>query len=383
MRKTIMMVTAVALLVGLWAAAASAADLIPEGMVISEIYRRGVGRPVGSVALSQGEVVIIHQGDAVGYRAVKGRDLFQKDTVVCRDKGRALLQMADGSRLTLASRTSLKLNSSVYSEKKKDRSSFFAMARGKARFWITKLVNFTRTEVRVKTPTAVVGVRGSDFVVAATETTTEVTTLGDTELEVSNQFQPEQPPTILEDFQQTVVEGQAPPTPPVDIDPEQAADIVQDVPTQPLDDGTLGAPEGGGGTQGQQQGAGGGTKSGTTGQGATGGTDEGTDEGTGGTDEGTGGTTGGSEGQQAAAPAEPGLSEPEPEIVIDQGALIPPEEIPDTSPPPPEPDVIETGGDTQQDPISDIQQTQDNTSQEVREDIVIEALPDFPATPQY
>ena len=341
MRKIIVMLTAVMLLVAFFPAAAGAEDLIPKGMVINDIYQRGIGHPVGTVALTQGDVVIIHRDDDVGYRARTGLDLFQADTVVCLEKGRAMVEMADGSRLTLASRTRLKVNRSLYDEAAKDRSSFFSMATGKARFWITKLISFKRTEVRVITPTAVVGVRGSDFVVAATQTATQVTTLGDTELEVVNQFLPEQPPLILNDFQQTSIEGQEPPTPAIDIDPAQVADIVQDVPVTPQDDGSFGPAQ---------------PSSGTAGTGAP--------------------AAGPTPGSGRAAPAAA-----EPEILVEEEALVAPEEVPDATPPP-ESMPIETAGSEPQEQLGTIQEIQDNTLPGIQDDAGHGPMPDFPKPPE-
>ncbi|MBW1891166.1 MAG: FecR domain-containing protein, partial [Deltaproteobacteria bacterium] len=59
--------------------------------------------------------------------------------------------MNDGSILSLASRTKLELNKSVYDQKKKSRSSFLNMVLGKARFLVVKLLKFKRTEFKVKT----------------------------------------------------------------------------------------------------------------------------------------------------------------------------------------------------------------------------------------
>ncbi|MFC1820225.1 hypothetical protein ACFLZG_03955 [Thermodesulfobacteriota bacterium] len=106
------------------------------------------------------------------------------------------------------------------------------MALGKARFLVKKLRDYRRSEFKVKTPTAVVGVRGSDFVVIATLTDTEVTSLEDTKLEVVNTEIPEEP-KYMEDFQRTLITTGEVPTIPETITPAEAEQTIQELPALP------------------------------------------------------------------------------------------------------------------------------------------------------
>jgi hypothetical protein len=110
------------------------------------------------------------------------------------------------------------------------RSTFINMALGKARFWAKKLANFRRSKFRVKSLTAVVGVRGSEWIQIvtkvpaplaaneevikvpalaanedATRFSTRVIALEDTILEVVSTAAPEELPVILKDFEQIEV----------------------------------------------------------------------------------------------------------------------------------------------------------------------------------
>ena len=162
---------------------APAATVLPQGLVMEEIYSPGRGRPVGIVQQVLGEVVIMHGDVLKGYRAKRGIRLYKGDTVMTPGYGRVRFKLNDGSILSLAAGTKLKLTRSVYDHKKKRRSSFLQMAFGKARFFVVKMLAFKRSEFRVKTPTAVCGVRGSDFILEATGMETIATALLDTELE--------------------------------------------------------------------------------------------------------------------------------------------------------------------------------------------------------
>jgi hypothetical protein len=155
------------LMVLLFCAPASAADLLPEDFVLEESFEPGYGPSVGRVVLVQGEVVILHAGEVHGYRAETDLPLYKGDTVVSLARGRIRISLNDQSVVTLASDTKLVITRSVYEPKKKIRSSFLRLTLGKALFWVKKLGNLRRSQVRVKSPTAVIGVRGTIFALDA------------------------------------------------------------------------------------------------------------------------------------------------------------------------------------------------------------------------
>jgi len=182
-----------------------AATVLPEGLIMEDTFRPGRGRPVGKVQQVQGDVVIMHGNVLKGYKAARGTRLYKDDTVMTLESGRVRFKLNDGSILSLASETKLKLTKSVYDKKKKRRSSFLQMALGKARFFVVKVLDFKRSEFKVKTPTAVCGVRGSDFILEATGAETIATALVDTELEFQSLEFIEETPTILKDFETSSV----------------------------------------------------------------------------------------------------------------------------------------------------------------------------------
>jgi len=162
----------------------SSEPLLPEGFKIEDTFKPGIGLPVGKVLLVQGEVVTIHQNESTGFYTKKDQSLFEGDKIVTLEKGRIRIKLNDGSIITLASETKIVINKSDYDPDKKGRSSFIGMDEGKARFLIKKMVDYKNDEFNVKTKTAVAGVRGSEFIITATEFLTEIITLKDTRLEV-------------------------------------------------------------------------------------------------------------------------------------------------------------------------------------------------------
>ncbi|MCP4105548.1 MAG: FecR domain-containing protein [Desulfobacteraceae bacterium] len=186
-------------------------SLIPKGLVIEDIFEPGIGKSVGTVKIVQGTAVIIHSNVSRGYLAKKGLPLFKGDTFITSAKSRARFELEDGSTITLASETKLVISESIYDPSSKSRSSFFRMSIGKARFIVRKLLGFKKSDFEVKTKTAIVGVRGSDFIINASPEQTVVITLENTVLQVTG-IADVSKPIMLKDYQKTVVELDALPT---------------------------------------------------------------------------------------------------------------------------------------------------------------------------
>ncbi|MBW2610799.1 MAG: FecR domain-containing protein [Deltaproteobacteria bacterium] len=202
--------------------AVSAVSLLPAGAVVADTFTPGFGAPIAKVQRVKGEVVVLHAHEAnKGYRVRPGLMLYKGDTIVTMKKGKVRFKMNDGSILSLASRTKLELNKSVYDQKKKSRSSFLNMAFGKARFLVAKLLKFKRSEFKVKTPTAVCGVRGSDFVIEASPQITSVTSFEKTTIEIASLKYPEAAPIVVPEFHTSKVYLGGRPTDPVKLTPEE------------------------------------------------------------------------------------------------------------------------------------------------------------------
>lgn len=228
---------------GVSVAMTDAGTLLPEDFKIADTYKHGIGKSVGRILLVQGDVIIIHQGESVGYRAQKGSPVYKMDSLVSLKKGRCLIRMNDQSRLTLASSTRLTINRAVFREDRRERSSYFKMAVGKARFWVTKISESKRAEFSVKAATAVVGVRGSDFQVEnvineaqiGAEAQTVVTAITpETIVDVTSTVNPELS-IRLEGLQQVTFFEHADPSDVADISPDDAADIMNEMPVNTED----------------------------------------------------------------------------------------------------------------------------------------------------
>jgi len=188
-----------------------AADQPLAGVEMQTDFAPGIGQAVGRISRVAGQVALVHKDDAKGYWAVEGLDLFENDTVTTLADGNAAFHLTDGSFVTMAPNSRMVIVKSVYAPEKTTRTNFIKMIKGTSRFVVKSFVEARRSEFKVKTATSVAGVRGSDFVIIASESMTEITTLADTRLEIASLAALDAAPVILTDFEQISVPLRMPP----------------------------------------------------------------------------------------------------------------------------------------------------------------------------
>lgn len=212
----------------LWGTMDANASGLPPGVSLRNGYLPSNKAQVGVVQRVQGEVFIIHSRDKSAYQAKKTFDIFEDDTLITGEGGKISFKLNDGSILSLRNNTRLVINQSIYDPDKQIRSSFFRMTVGKARFWVRKFTGFKQSDFQVETKTAVVGVRGSDFVVEATDRYTWVRSLEKTDLVVVSRIRPDQPSSRVTDFEEVLIMENALPSPAEEMTPEAVERIKQE-----------------------------------------------------------------------------------------------------------------------------------------------------------
>ncbi|MFH2045350.1 MAG: FecR family protein [Pseudomonadota bacterium] len=181
------------------------AENIPaKKIIIKDKFTPAPGPTIGKILYVKPNVIIIHSDKRCGYKAKKNLPLFSGDRLITQDTGRIEIGLNDGSTLILSPKTDMELSENVYDHQKKIRSSLINMYLGKARFLVTKLVKFRLSAFKVRTPTAIAGVRGSDFVITASPISTEIAALAKTSLEVASTKSPYNI-TFLSDFKKVSV----------------------------------------------------------------------------------------------------------------------------------------------------------------------------------
>lgn len=134
-------------------------------------------KPVGSVVSWMGDVLIYAQGSSKGRIVMTMEPVFKGDTVVTAKRSKAKLLMKDDSIISLAPLTRLVVKSYEFSEKKRKRVSYLKILSGTARGVINRFFSRKNSIFQIETPTAVVGVKGTDFIIKSTRGVTEVITI--------------------------------------------------------------------------------------------------------------------------------------------------------------------------------------------------------------
>ncbi|MBW1911350.1 MAG: FecR domain-containing protein [Deltaproteobacteria bacterium] len=140
--------------------------LLPPGVVVKPGFEVGKGVPVGKAQMVQGEALVVHKGESVAYYLKKDLPLFTGDMLVTKEKSRVSVILNDQSVFALAPVSKLVIDKSIYDPEKKKRTSRMSLWFGRARFMVAKITG--KSSYKVRTPTAVCGVRGSDFALAVT-----------------------------------------------------------------------------------------------------------------------------------------------------------------------------------------------------------------------
>lgn len=140
-------------------------SLIPAGIKIAKGFKPGTGKAIGTFKAIKGTVLAIHRDEKTAYILKKGNKLYTSDTLISEKQSKAQAKLNDGSFITLGPYTKIVFDKSVYDPSKPTRNSLLNLLFGKARFIVTKLANFRDSRFNIKTPTAVAGVRGSDFAI--------------------------------------------------------------------------------------------------------------------------------------------------------------------------------------------------------------------------
>ncbi len=138
-------------------------SLISAGVKIAEDFKPGKGKAIGTVKEIIGMVLTIHRDEKTAYILKKGNKLYTRDTLISEEQSKAQAELNDGSFITLGPYTKIVFDKSIYDPSKSTRNSLLNLLFGKARFIVTKLVNIRNSRFNVQTPTAISGVRGSDF----------------------------------------------------------------------------------------------------------------------------------------------------------------------------------------------------------------------------
>ena len=127
-------------------------------------------QPIGSISAIEGEVYLSHKGDTAAFQAIFGDSIYLYDHIQTEERSRVQILFQDESLLNMAEDTYIQITEHIYSPAENRRSSVFRLLMGRARAIVGRYFRGAGSRFKVSTPTAIIGVRGTHFIVDATLT---------------------------------------------------------------------------------------------------------------------------------------------------------------------------------------------------------------------
>jgi len=143
-----------------------AADALPQdlqGEDIKDYFVPSNAREAGVLHGLNGHVVVVHRASGAAYFGKPGDKIFENDELNTLGDSRCRIRFYSDDVVNMAPDTRFAIEG--FEDRRADRKkeSFFSMVKGKAMFYALRLFRYKDTRFKVKTPTAVVGVRGTKF----------------------------------------------------------------------------------------------------------------------------------------------------------------------------------------------------------------------------
>ncbi|MEE8430917.1 MAG: FecR family protein [Candidatus Desulfatibia sp.] len=134
-----------------------------EDLDVKDHYIDSEAQHAGIIQTVIGHVVVLHEDSGQAFFAAAGDAVFKHDAIFTLQDSRSRIKFTTEDVITMGENARLGLEEYIDNRLKKKKTSIFNMLRGKAMFYVVRLFKYKTTSIVVKTPTAVVGVRGTKF----------------------------------------------------------------------------------------------------------------------------------------------------------------------------------------------------------------------------
>lgn len=135
--------------------------LLLVGLLTSQIAQ--AEDAAGVVKSSQGSVSILREGKIIP--AVAGTPVIAGDLLRTAEGANAGLMLKDDTRVSLGPNSQVALNQFTFNANTHEGNMFVSILKGTLSMISGLLVKANPEQVRIKTPTATIGIRGTEFIV--------------------------------------------------------------------------------------------------------------------------------------------------------------------------------------------------------------------------
>lgn len=141
--------------------------MVGAAILLAGLAQAAIAADVGQIKTAKGTVVLVRGGQEIA--AAAGTPLQQSDRIVTKADGSAGITFADNSLLSLGPDSMLDISRFSFGAKDEPDALEATLHRGTLSAVSGKIVAKTPEAMRIRTPTTVLGVRGTEFFVKVTD----------------------------------------------------------------------------------------------------------------------------------------------------------------------------------------------------------------------
>ncbi len=135
--------------------------------VVAAGYLQKEPAPAGKIKIASGAVFIVRAGQTIPAQA--GQPVFEADTLKTGADGRLGLTLKDDTRLSLGPSSEIRLDRFAYAPAEGRLGFVLSVVRGVAAYVSGRIAKLAPDSIRLETPAAIVGVRGTSLVIRASQ----------------------------------------------------------------------------------------------------------------------------------------------------------------------------------------------------------------------
>jgi hypothetical protein len=122
-----------------------------------------VSTPAGRIKLVAGMAFVVHAGQRVP--ATVGTPVYEQDSLATGADGRVGITLRDDTRLSIGPQTTIELSRFVYAQSDSQFSFVLKVVHGVVAYVSGRIAKLSPDAVRLETPSAIIGVRGTRLVI--------------------------------------------------------------------------------------------------------------------------------------------------------------------------------------------------------------------------
>ncbi|MFH1980811.1 MAG: FecR family protein [Pseudomonadota bacterium] len=139
---------------------------LPEELRAITVQRQfipGQGVPIGMVQNMRGHLIVRRGNDRQAFFAAEGDDLYAHDDLFTLEESRVRVRFSSADIVNMGADSRIRVDELVDDRQNGEKKTRLSMLRGKAMFYVMRLLKYNKVDTEVHTPTAVCGVRGTKF----------------------------------------------------------------------------------------------------------------------------------------------------------------------------------------------------------------------------